>query len=1397
MENFNQKRKKIQNNINKQNINKKESNFILEYPLECNSYSDDDIFENTYNNNNNNNNNITQLEYSLANNNNLNKNKNKNKIKNTTKTKPLLKENIILIPSHNNNIIKNINYNLHNTLKQSNSNNNCIRKISNSKINEKDSKNEINMNKNQNKFAKIKNAKKKKEINSIKGNNLKYKSLKYMIENQGNKILKGKIVNKKDITKSENNLFYNKYVKEENKMINYNYFVLNPKNIPENKKTEKNLVQNIIKYPINKVQGNTNDIPKNKTKNKNKDLYIYLRNSFNKENIAEKDDYLTNTKEVLYNNTINPDLSLIETINNTKNINYKINKENIKQFSRTFLEIKEIKTIEPKENDNINNNILRQSKKNVKSYIKKCLNNSITQNNNISNNNRVKKKDLSLKIFLDKNNINNILKSNNNNKEAKTPINTNEIIHKEKNIKKYSYNNSSNNTINSIINNKTMTNKNMVIPSLHNIKNKNFSLNQKQKQNKKSRIIIYKKRKISNHKCQSKIKEINLNENDNSKKNYFTENKNIKSDNLNNFIQLRKNMKKIELFKVLTSERKNLNQNNNNNIINNNISNNNINIKKEEKQSSNIYMKSILTKWKNNAKNLSSFSNNSNSNKITNVKTKVINKFLFQKKYYNFLIKKGISKISYIEKRYKFRAPINKLCIFSKNIILKEGEGNNTIMELSSSKFNNTNKNMELLEEGEFNENEDFNVEEYEKNNSLLNLTSEENINININNNSTKGKQIINEIKPKKNMFKIEEGLEKLCRIFFRNLELKNKQNKQSNKEELKINKNLNLKKEKSDSNINFKIKNISGLFSSTIQNWNFIDKKNYKKENDNMNEIKIIKNKKKKRKKHSLLLNIHKAFSEEKIRDQLQMERRTVNLNSKLLFWQNQNELALNQTKNKNNNNKEVIDPKNNINKIINKLNKENYNTILADLFELISNKTDEKNININYNNYEILLNNQFTFVEVVVEKTVKEKKENLDMSLISKLCYDLYIRFNSDFIYLNKKKTKGENLKSILKTECKQKFDECDIITLLNISKINFANEKGKNFYEKIKNNLFGIIDFIAELIQVKMISQKMGLEYLDILKKRINNFDNDIKDLKNIEGNNNLKDIKNLYFEGEINLLKKISKIIIERKKPKHLQNLKNFIEDNIIPIITDKKKNQINQNLATKFKDFLTEIKKNEFFKDIKYDNTDEKNMILLKEEILDYIKLSTENEKNKEKKININDEFNWNIIDDLITNKNLSLDIIIVYYIEICKEIIYDNSQVFKANEYIKSVINYYSENLSKESINKLRLNIIKIFFDIDYYCNNDNIYMHKIIGLILFVLITNNVKLFNIKDLNNYLNTDINTRINLAKVSKFTIIAFGRNWKRYFNIFKKTNFFYDSDIFNEYISNPMKLNGFI
>ena len=528
------------NKIYSNDINKKEANIILEFPLDYNLQSEDEIFSNTYNNYNNNNN-TSQIDLSMAN------NINKNKFKNLAKQKPSTKNKKIII-SNFNNIAKNINHNIiPNSLKQSksNKNNNYLRKISNQKLNE-NSKIVINLNNNKknegnktctnNKFAKIKNTKKKKDTSSIKEKQLKYKSLKYMMQNSSNKIIKEEIDNNNNGTKSQSNLFYNKYVKEENKMINYNYFVLNPNNITENKKIENNLIQNIIKYPINKstvnLNSNINRIDsKNKIKNNNsKDLYICLRNSFYKENEIEKDDYFTNTQELLYNNTFNQNKSIVEEIHNRKNNKNNIN---IKHFSRTFAEIKDIKTIE--HNNDINNRnkiISKQNQKLEKYNQKRYLNNRIGENKPISNNIKNKKKDLTINILFDKknnNNTNNIQKQKNNrlfkidssfNKNkisgVKTPKLSNFILYQEKeNKNKCTYLNSTNNTnntINTITTNKTMINKNMILHSslhsLQNMKNKNLSLNQRQKQNKKNKLIIYKKRKISNNKCQSKIKKL-------------------------------------------------------------------------------------------------------------------------------------------------------------------------------------------------------------------------------------------------------------------------------------------------------------------------------------------------------------------------------------------------------------------------------------------------------------------------------------------------------------------------------------------------------------------------------------------------------------------------------------------------------------------------------------------------------------------------------------------------------------------------------------------------------------------------------------------------------------------------------------------------------------------------
>ena len=171
---------------------------------------------------------------------------------------------------------------------------------------------------------------------------------------------------------------------------------------------------------------------------------------------------------------------------------------------------------------------------------------------------------------------------------------------------------------------------------------------------------------------------------------------------------------------------------------------------------------------------------------------------------------------------------------------------------------------------------------------------------------------------------------------------------------------------------------------------------------------------------------------------------------------------------------------------------------------------------------------------------------------------------------------------------------------------------------------------------------------------------------------------------------------------------------------------------------------------------------------------------------------LNNSFNWNVIDDLISIKNVRLEEIIKFFIEICKEKKIPNDDIFKANEYIKTIIEYYLNDLSKNQKDIFHLNMIEIYMAIDDLVENDNedcTYMHEIMGNLLYILLKN--KLYFMKDLNNFFGKSKETQINIAKVVKYTIIASRNSAKKYHNDFKYTKLFNNNDIFNLYVTNKL------
>ena len=303
---------------------------------------------------------------------------------------------------------------------------------------------------------------------------------------------------------------------------------------------------------------------------------------------------------------------------------------------------------------------------------------------------------------------------------------------------------------------------------------------------------------------------------------------------------------------------------------------------------------------------------------------------------------------------------------------------------------------------------------------------------------------------------------------------------------------------------------------------------------------------------------------------------------------------------------------------------------------------------------------------------------------------------------------------------------------------------------------------------------IEDKDELENIDKYSKTNSNFYvfNKLM-IKNIDENNINNDEINDNKNDNINNNNKIYNVTHKKKSKKKSKSTEKRNINKPTDIIKEKEKEELytikENDIEIKYKE---EIKKD--FED--YFQFLEKEGITKKEDIYD----------------ELNDAYNWKIIDNLIMKNNVKLEEIIKIFIEICKNKNINNNDIFKANEYIKTIIEYYIANLSKNQIDIFHLNMIEIYMGIDDIVNDDSLYMYEIMGNLLFVLLKN--KLYIMKDLNNFIEKRKETQINIAKVVKYTIIAAGNSSKKYHNDLKFTKLFNNNDIFIVYVTNELKKN---
>ena len=512
----------------------------------------------------------------------------------------------------------------------------------------------------------------------------------------------------------------------------------------------------------------------------------------------------------------------------------------------------------------------------------------------------------------------------------------------------------------------------------------------------------------------------------------------------------------------------------------------------------------------------------------------------------------------------------------------------------------------------------------------------------------------------------------------------------------------------------------------------------------------------------------------------------------------------------------------KNDFIELLNIITINNYNVILNKISNLILNNNNTMKIN-----FSEIIKNQNEFIDIIINKAMNER---IYIKLYSILCKDLFVSLMtvinnySDDMDIFNKKSNDKSFKIILTKKLLEKINKSNFKIDKDVNNKDNNKYEDNVFFCNLKFKFIGIMNFIGELLEVKLISQKTCFEILDILyKKYINGHNN--SNQKNINYND-------LYLEGMEILLKRMKTIIYAKNNPEHVQHYNRFIKNYLNTILKNRKKDlkkylyykiyniiesqkneeEINNNNNKKRVHQLNTYMandKNEDFSDnntrnnsLKYNFISEKNnsiQIQSKENVDNYLieiirkdietliyDYSDINEtKNKNEFFNeINKKYN----EEINIKKTIDIWEIFYCYIEVCIDIVTNEENIYIINEYIDNIINNFAIDLPNERWEMLHYKLISLFLNIYEICI-DNVYMHQIMGYLLFLLINN--KLFFIKDLNNFLNKDNQTIIDIAKVVKYTIFFADKDAKKYHNDFKQTKLFIGNEHFYNIVTLPL------
>ena len=397
----------------------------------------------------------------------------------------------------------------------------------------------------------------------------------------------------------------------------------------------------------------------------------------------------------------------------------------------------------------------------------------------------------------------------------------------------------------------------------------------------------------------------------------------------------------------------------------------------------------------------------------------------------------------------------------------------------------------------------------------------------------------------------------------------------------------------------------------------------------------------------------------------------------------------------------------KRNLRGFLNMLTKDNYEQIKQDLLDVIRD-------NVEY---------QTKFLDVLFQKAIFER---VYVSLYAKLCKEL----DKELPQKNAPKERKDGEKKIPKATSIMRaklLDKCKEIFQIKKKEIfnEYIKEKDPQEREyKLKNFVLGNINFITELIKIKILSKKIGPICINNLFERYESSKTDQK-------------LKIIYLQAIIIFTEKFGRLIHDKEmtlepkeaksfkdtldnifqkleKVKNEPNLPQYIYYSIINLIEKRKNNY----QMSKYEEYIVKSDEKQIEKELENQITQDNISDILYNGFIEYKDL-IEEEGNSNKYL-------WKEIIYLNDVKEIEFDDILEGYFEGCYDFIERQSNIKYAKSYIKDLIEHYDSIFQRREKIILKNRLIKLFQRIKDFALEIP-FMYDIYAYVIFIFLENEI----------------------------------------------------------------------